>query len=280
MRLLFIHGINQGEASTESLNDVWRELLIRNANAPELFRTTDSKMAYYADILAEAYHADLLSADLAHQAMESDQDVTPAGKHQAEMTSLPLSASIPTLLGGEPEFDWQNPVVMLRRIWREAIVYFTNADVRRRIDARVREQLVPATSGASRLIIVGHSLGTVIAFKLLREIAREQSGLAPNDSRRLTVPLLVTVGSALPIRFVRDALGPPFACPSLVEKWWNFYDIVDPVTTGRGLVPPLFQAGISNDGTVKNGSILSHQIIGYLPHKALIGELELALGAG
>jgi hypothetical protein len=183
-------------------------------------------------------------------------------------------------LGGEPEFDWQNPVVMLRRIWREAIVYFTNADVRRRIDARVREQLVPATSGASRLIIVGHSLGTVIAFKLLREIAREQSGLAPNDSRRLTVPLLVTVGSALPIRFVRDALGPPFACPSLVEKWWNFYDIVDPVTTGRGLVPPLFQAGISNDGTVKNGSILSHQIIGYLPHKALIGELELALRAG
>jgi hypothetical protein len=95
MRLLFIHGINQGEASTESLNDMWRELLIRNANAPELFRTTDSKMAYYADILAEAYHADLLSADLAHQAMESDQDVTPAGKHQAEMTSLPLSASIP-----------------------------------------------------------------------------------------------------------------------------------------------------------------------------------------
>jgi hypothetical protein len=284
MRLLFIHGINQEQYSAETLRLNWRQLLIDHAVVPECFTSADTRMAYYANILAEAATFDVIGGLTFQQIIDGAYEAAFVAEGLREICDLPLAAALTAGVAGDPlgglSLELENPLELARRILREATVYFTDADVRDRIDEQVRAQLTPAISGANRFIIVCHSLGTVIAFKLLRALSQAQAAMAPDDPCRISVPLLVTVGSPLPIGVVRRALGAPLERPAVVDQWWNFYDPADLIALGRGLTPPHFAAGITNDGTVHNSSFASHQIKGYLAHGKLISVLETALTAG
>lgn len=66
-------------------------------------------------------------------------------------------------------------------------------------------------------VVVGHALGSVVAYDVLRR-----------DPRRLALPLLVTVGSPLGIRAIRDELR-PLRFPRGVKAWRNAFDERDPV---------------------------------------------------
>ncbi|MBS4754248.1 hypothetical protein [Nocardioides faecalis] len=100
--------------------------------------------------------------------------------------------------------------------------YLSHAHIRAFVLNRILERLPEA----GRLVIVGHSLGSVIAADLVRR-------LPP----RLEVVGMVTIGSPLPstsfdIGGIRKALKEP---PTNLGWWVNFWNIADPVTTHRGL---------------------------------------------
>jgi hypothetical protein len=102
-------------------------------------------------------------------------------------------------------------------------------------------------------VVVAHSLGSVVAYNILR-----------TDRRRLQIPLLVTVGSPLGIRSVRDQFR-PLRYPTPVADWSNAFDKRDVVA-----LYPLDQQNfpvqprIQNDDTVNNGTGNRHGIVGYL----------------
>jgi hypothetical protein len=90
---------------------------------------------------------------------------------------------------------------------RDVYTYLHDAEVRDAVDAGVLAAL-PTDEPA---VVVAHSLGSVIAYQVLRS-----AGAAG-----LSVPLFVTLGAPLAIRTVRDAvtaIAPP-GWPAPVERW-------------------------------------------------------------
>jgi hypothetical protein len=97
-----------------------------------------------------------------------------------------------------------------------------------RVRTEVRRRMVEALQeGAGRPgphVVVGHSLGSVIAYDVLKNVAA-----APSVSH------LVTLGSPLGLDEVQDRLGPGwsrragFPGERVQGSWWNGYDRLDPV---------------------------------------------------
>lgn len=95
-----------------------------------------------------------------------------------------------------------------------------------RIRSQVLQRILLRLPQSGRLVIVGHSLGSVIAADLVRRL--------PTG---LSVAGLVTIGSPLAnpkfaVDRLRDALKEP---PTNLGWWVNFWNGADPVTTYRGI---------------------------------------------
>lgn len=119
----------------------------------------------------------------------------------------------------------------------------------------------------SPTVVVGHSLGSVVAYNV-----------AVNRKPSVTT-LLLTVGSPLGLRAVRDNLV-PLKNPSGNKGWYNAYDRRDVVSlyplnkTYFGVTPP-----ITNHGKVNNGTDNRHGIIGYLDDKLVAKTIHSCLTA-
>jgi hypothetical protein len=125
------------------------------------------------------------------------------------------------------------------RLLRQAYAYLKKPAAGSGVDAIVRPVL-----DAGPAVVVSHSLGTVVTFKLLRQIALE--------GRPLDVPLYVTLGSPLPLLAVRAALGPAFSVPNGVQRWLNAVDPNDFIALGQGLEPTSFAGPIENLTDIRN----------------------------
>ncbi|MEU8684095.1 hypothetical protein [Streptomyces sp. NPDC048611] len=113
----------------------------------------------------------------------------------------------------------------------------------------VKETLADVDGGP--LVVVGHSLGTIIAYEVLREQQRE-------------VELLVTVGSPLAITEVQDHLARPPAVPAGVAAWHNASDLRDLVALDHTLRPEYTPQERITDLLVTNDSSNHHGISAYL----------------
>jgi hypothetical protein len=115
--------------------------------------------------------------------------------------------------------------------------------------------------------MVGHSLGSVVAYSVLR-----------SDSRSLRVPLYLTLGCPLGIRAIRDQFR-PLQYPLPVKEWFNAFDTHDIVA-----LHPLDRANfpvtpeIENYAAVKNSTGNRHGIVGYLDDPRVAQRLSDALG--
>ena len=150
----------------------------------------------------------------------------------------------------------------LETFTRDVFLYTTRAGVRDEIDSIVAQKLTDEPT-----VVVSHSLGTVVAYNVLR-----------NERRSLKVPLLVTLGSPLGVRAVRDQFR-PLKYPPVVAGWYNAFDTRDVVA----LYPlddknfPL-QPRIENNSAVNNSTDNRHGIAGYLDNqdvaKRILGALS------
>jgi hypothetical protein len=144
--------------------------------------------------------------------------------------------------------------------------YLRNPGIRDAIERGVRA----AFTRRMPTVVVSHSLGTVVAFNLLR---RE------GDVERWSVPLLVTLGSPLAITAIKTSLS-PIEHPSCVRKWYNARDERDVVA-----LYPLDKAhfdidpAIENSAAVQNHTDNRHGISGYLDDKDVARRIYDALVA-
>jgi hypothetical protein len=136
---------------------------------------------------------------------------------------------------------------------RDVAVYLTAG--RERILAEVRRRL-PADGP---LVLVTHSLGTVVARDLLDDPALCERTL-----------LWVTAGSPLGLEAVQRNLRTPGTVHPGVRQWLSCYDVNDIVALGHPLARtwgrPL------DDVRVENGDA-SHSIERYLAHSAVAGRI-------
>lgn len=149
---------------------------------------------------------------------------------------------------------------------RDVFQYLKNPGVRDTIEVGVREALKPGVE----TVVVSHSLGTVVAYNLLR---REGKAMG------WKVPVFITVGSPLGITAIREALS-PIQHPSCVGKWRNARDKDDVValyeldTRHFGIDP-----AIENTSHVVNRTSNQHGISGYLGDAKVAKWIHEALTA-
>jgi hypothetical protein len=141
---------------------------------------------------------------------------------------------------------------------RDVIQYLFDGE-----EEAVREPIREAIrAAADPVLIIAHSLGTIVTFDVLSE---------PEFANREVVRL-VTLGCPLGIENVQDELvngvGQPNRIPAPIQSWLNLADKDDPVATGQFLEPEFDPNGygfrIIDDLTVKNAGFVHHELTGYL----------------
>ncbi|MEV5136946.1 hypothetical protein AB0K71_01770 [Streptomyces syringium] len=117
----------------------------------------------------------------------------------------------------------------------------------------IREVVKDALDGldGAPLVVVGHSLGTIVAYEVLSE-------------EKTDVDLFVTVGSPLAITEVRDRLARPPAVPVGVVAWRNASDLRDVVALDHTLAQEYAPSERITDLLVTNDSANHHGISQYL----------------
>lgn len=300
-RLIFIHGISQDPVGKDALLKTWRQLLLDNATQPKLFEDTPCSMAFYADILGPAAQAAITFSmgaiatggalsdqdeqafigaglrQMAKAAAISDLEIAAAADQSDKLQVLAQSSAVGrTLVGALAALEHRIPSagILGVRILKEAYVYLNQPATQSAIDGRVKGELEIAIASGDPLIVVSHSLGTVIAFRSLRELSTAPAIAARLVAGQSPVPLLVTMGSPLAIAAVKSRVGLPTLRPAIVTRWANFYDHGDMVALGQGLSEANFAPGIDNDGDVNNQTANAHSINGYLNHVHVIQVLE------
>ncbi|HZA80709.1 MAG TPA: hypothetical protein VFC13_04450 [Actinomycetes bacterium] len=139
---------------------------------------------------------------------------------------------------------------LLQQLFPDADAYFFT-DQRQPIQQRLRQAL-HAVVGP--VVVVGHSLGTVITYDVLSEAAFAARA----------VPLLVTLGSPLGYTEIQDLVTRPLRLPTPVQLWANFADPLDLVALDTSLADEFQGAPRIIDALVDNPSPNNHAACGYL----------------
>jgi hypothetical protein len=231
--LIGVHGIGQQYRSRKEILDQWIPALSGGLEwATGRHIQPDLDLAFYGHLFRQAEPermtkgavssddaaglADLDDAELADLTMAVEEIVTPddlaAAAASPEKAWAP--ARVGTLIGAvERRFPHLSAVFVMRTL-RQVGSYLRDPWLKAGVDQ------ITAEAAAGATVLIGHSLGSVVAYEFLRR--------NPGHS----VKLLLTLGSPLGLRMVRDRL--PADQPA-VECWINVRDLNDPVTAAGAL---------------------------------------------
>jgi pimeloyl-ACP methyl ester carboxylesterase len=136
------------------------------------------------------------------------------------------------------------------------------------LDQRIRKRIV-AELGPGPVIVISHSLGTVVTLEALNQY----------DG---TVPLWVTLGSPIGMRgYVWPRLSPqPPRTPECVATWLNYWDKDDFVVARRRLERKVLSntAGVEPvSRRVDSDGLMVHDACLYLEHARVAGRVAEAL---
>ncbi len=139
--------------------------------------------------------------------------------------------------------------------------YYEDANIRETLRERLKQVLIAHQD--KRILLLAHSMGTIIAYDALRQLGRHDP--------RLVVDHFVTLGSPLGLPHVKYKISrenPPPRTPSVVRRWSNFADRRDPVAADvylAGDYEPNSQGVVPEDDLVSNDwAGLHHKSYGYL----------------
>jgi endonuclease G len=154
---------------------------------------------------------------------------------------------------------------LLYLVTRDVSLYLTKERIRNAVQSSLAEQLDNEIGTDESMVLLTHSLGTVVGMDLITNWA--------TGSR---IPLMVTCGSPLGIKQIYSKLKrqPQPAPAEGVDQWFNVYDPRDVVALKERLVP-IF-GGELVDIKVQNGDE-PHDIDRYLAHEEVAHHIGTAL---
>jgi hypothetical protein len=288
VRLLLVHGRSQQGRDPIELQSIWLETLRRGAAkiGRALPEGLDVAFPYYGDKLDElARQSEIpLTNDVQAKGSPVNDDflkfqaaVAESMRSRAGITDAQVQQEFGTNTSekGPQNWAWVQAIVRaidrygggvsqstIESFMRDVYLYTTRAGVRDEID-----RIVGPALNEKPCVVIGHSLGSVVAYNILR-----------TDRRALNVQAYITVGSPLAIRAIRDQLR-PIGFPAHAKAWYNAFDPKDvvalyPLDATNFPVNP----AVENYGKVRNGTDNRHGIIGYLDDAEVAKHVLDALG--
>jgi len=288
MRLLLVHGRAQEGKSSGIITQEWMTALRRGFKELGVVEPPNLKIdvPFYGDKLAERVKKRNLpqADDVATRGGAADDGYAQFLEEVATQVSSDGTVThreIEDEMGPRPQprgpenWEWVQSIIRIidrhtpgvsefsiGQLLRDVFVYVNDGPVRKAINKIVADQLTDEPT-----VVVAHSLGTVVGYEVLRNHAGN------------SVPRLVTVGSPLGIRAIRDRLATPLVMPAGVGDWYNAFDDRDVVALypldadNFGIKPP-----IENYPFVKNHTDNRHGIDGYLDDLKVAAHIAKALG--
>lgn len=278
--ILLVHGRSQGGKNRQELRDTWVDTFRQGLPADKAARLgeIDFRLPFYADELDRlAAQADAFPADVATRGDPAGVDPEYAAFRLAIAEEALKQAGIEAMAvqdeaftnRGPLQWNWVQKIFqkleavpglsgnMLERFTRDVWIYLKYPVVRDTINDIVRAEM----PSSGKLIVVGHSLGSVVAYDVLR------------NASGISVPLFMTVGSPLGIREIVQRLR-PIGHPAVAAKWFNAFDERDIVAL-RPLDAANFPLDpeVENYAKVQNRTDNAHGIIGYLNDKTVAERL-------
>lgn|GEM_PF-278934 len=290
--IVLVHGIAQEQLGADCLESRWLPALadgVRAARYPDLadliWHATGPgrisiRMAFYGDLFLTP---GTMGADRVELASEAQREL--AEQLAAEWLGRAAGRDVPdqrtaatqlsylypdgydeqgalregqrSALNGLAKLRWFAPFGMafagrfVATSLRQVTSYLTDAEIRQAVQQRVSAQL-----DADTQVLIGHSLGSVVAYEAAHRLTRP-------------LPLLITLGSPLGLRsVVYDRIVPqPPGYPPQVHRWVNIADRNDLVAARpdlRQMFGPLPTGAVFDGGwTVHNGA-KPHQAEFYL----------------
>lgn len=267
--LLYLHGVRSGNGNSQETQSRWKDPLFSKLReigyegleklrviAPEyahLFLDTEQKVSvprFTIDQLKGQDEADnrrQYEQRLSALEIKMGHNFLGSGKFYQDK-----------LVGGVTNFG---PL-------RQAKMYIENKNIRGAVLDRILSEL-PAQGN---IVIVGHSLGSVIAADLIRRL--------PVDLR---VDGLVTVGSPLgSAYFGKNGIQKDLAQPPTNLEWWlNFWGTGDPVAASRGVSATIpwvldlaINTGIDPAGAHSSARYVAHSEVAKSIGDALFGSVS------
>ncbi|MDD9731135.1 hypothetical protein PVW46_14565 [Mameliella sp. AT18] len=291
-RLIFVHGINNESYTREDITKLWGDALRKSigSRADSWWDEVEVRTAYYATTLAretadwdemeatgtrmsvgspETDYADEdvaglylalqraygINDDRVAQELEPGDDRTAATRMAAGIHKKWLKAIARTLEKVIPSAADG----LARKFLAQAATYLNKPGVFDQINEMVNDQVFEDLDPLDRTVVVGHSLGTIVSYVLLRRMVREN-----------TLPVFVTLGSPLGIDIVRNRVGHPRITPPVAARWVNGSDPEDFVALRPSLDQDNFgPAEIVNYPMLDNGHEDAHSIERYLAHSEI-----------
>jgi hypothetical protein len=276
MRLLMIHGRAQGGKNPAELKAIWTETLEKGlqGHGRTLPAGTMIDFPFYGDLLDQftaaadlPTPADVLSKGPAGagnaQFQQFQQAVLEEIKRKRmsddEVEAL-LDPAAPQQKGIQ-NWNWVQAIARLvdqhltpatdftiERFMKDVFLYLTRKPVTKAVDKTVEDMLTGEPT-----LVIAHSLGTVVAYNVLRK-----------HKANLKLLKFITVGSPLGIGAISGKLG-VIENPAGDVGWYNAYDERDIVALNP-LDSSFFPTtpSIMNNNGVKNHTPNRHGIIGYL----------------
>jgi predicted alpha/beta hydrolase family esterase len=275
MNILLIHGRDQQGHDPSHLQSTWESALGEGLARAGLARPAQVKFSFpfYGDELdrmVRELDAPLMAEVVARGGTDDAKELQFRGEVFAELAAANGLSDADIQAELEPEapvehgpLNWKWVHALMRaldrtplgeqsidRFTRDVWVYLNYPAVRDKIDG-----IVSAALTDGEWLVIGHSLGTVVGYNVLRA----------QSSQRLRVRRYITVGSPLGIRAIRRRLISPLEMPGCVQDWYNAYDPRDAVALypldahNFPITPPIL-----NYGKVNNTTDNRHGIGGYL----------------
>jgi hypothetical protein len=307
--IVLVHGIAQEQKSADTLEEEWLPDLaggVRTAGFPEiadrLYRLRsgpdgiDTRMAFYGDLFLrggqqglepeelsgpEQALAEQLAQEWVARAASRSADEKSRRAARQELAQLQQTAgeeqgalaAARSAINSLARIRWFAPFGMgfatrfVVHSLAQMTQYLTDDTLREQALGRVHALLTPSTK-----VLIGHSLGSVVAFEAAQMLD-------------YPLPLLVTIGCPLGLHtIVYERVRPqPPRFPSVVHHWVNLADRNDIVAAEPDLTPlfgPTVPSGAVLEGgyTVENGA-KPHRADFYLT-KAQVGRPIGALLSG
>ncbi len=172
------------------------------------------------------------------------------------------------------EFDWVREqtgldaigLAFLQKRLVDLGTYYSDAQKRAALRKRLSDKLIEHEG--KRIMLAAHSMGSIVAYDVLRELGHERPALI--------VDHLVTLGSPLGLAYVLDRIrreNTSVRTPSMVRRWSNLADRRDPVAFDVHLgdeFEPNDRDIAVEDALILNGYVSPggkrnhHKIFGYL----------------
>jgi pimeloyl-ACP methyl ester carboxylesterase len=283
--VVLIHGRSQQGRAPDEIKDEWVNALRLGlgSRSDEFLSRTKIILPFYGDIL-EAFTLEMdedLPADVilrsASTAPDAEFQEFAAAIAERLRDSLGITdAQIDEELTNGPiergpqNWGWVQAIFKaadrlpglsahtIERVTRDVYLYLTRSKVRKAINGVVEDAL-----GEGPVVIVGHSLGSVVGYDVLL-----------NSPNATNVTDYITIGSPLAVGPIMRSFK-PLKYPKQLRSWYNAYDDRDVVA----LYPldnacfPVSGGRIENQDNIKNRTDNAHGISGYLCDPILANHL-------